>query len=217
MPDNDTLPDDLEKLIQRYTERGIAIPALRRLVRELLKLGLPTPQIETAIAQRLAQVGGSSLPAPNIQAMRQALLPTEAGAGWPILRGAGLVGLGGLLMGGSTPAPPGGVQYGTQYFQTYGEPAPEIGGRAAGTPEEIARRENIQSILNPPKPPPYAHPAERTPPPARRLPPDRLPYIRELPPDRLPYFRNGAAPPTPPVQKARRTTRPSTLFRRKAR
>jgi len=218
MPDNDTLPDDLEKLIQRYTERGVAVPALRRLVRELLKLGLPTPQIETAVAQRLAQVGGANLPAPNIQAMRQALLPTEAGAGWPLLKSAGLVGLGGLLMGGSTPRSPHGLAYGQQYATMFGEPDPAI----LGQPEDPARAAQVQTVLRrmATVEPFIETPTERIPPPVQpiRPPPDRLPVMRpgpRLPPDRLPYFRNGATPPTPPIQKARRTSKPSRLFRKR--
>ena len=153
MPDNgDLLPPDLEKLITRYTERGIAIPVLRRLVRDLLKLGLPVPQIESAVARRLSQVGGGSLPPPNYEAMRQALLPTEPGPGWPFLSGAlkagGLMAGGGLLLGGSTPRSEHGLEYGAQYSQMFGEPDPSIFG-GVEDPERVAQ---VQAALRPPAP-----------------------------------------------------------------
>jgi len=195
MPDNDiVLPPDLEELVKRYTERGIAIPTLRRLIRELLRAGLPTPQIETAVAQRLAQAGGSHLPAPSYQAMRQALLPAEPGPGWPLLSGAlkggGLIGLGGLLLGGSTPRSERGHEYGAKYFQTFGEPDPSI----LGQPEDPGRVAQIQATLRPPSiTAPIQGPKRKT---QRRL-------------------RQRA--PTPTIASPRQQPQPSRLFRKRTR
>jgi len=204
MPD-DPMPsilDKIKELIKRFRAGEITAKEMSEFVRSIQQ------GIEVVTLDPLMQALGASVRPIVSREMGEATrwIPPATLPGASALGGiatpATAITAGGLLLGGSTPRSPRGLEFAKQYATMYGEPDPTIFGgdieptRVAGVEKTLRRMGTVKPFIE--------IPTERIPPPVSRRAPDRLPFT--------PVTRRGPVP-----QRTQRTPSPSRLFRKGAR